>query len=309
MELPKVTVATITYNQAEYILDTIRGVFNQVYDGQIEFIISNDCSTDNSDKVILDFINLNKPPKNIELKYFNQETNKGIINNFFSTLQMATGQYVAICEGDDYWSDPLKLQKQVKFLEENKDFTMIFTNANVLIESDQSASNKDRGLHIIDESREYKRNELLDNWTVPTASVLYRNGVISDREYLDLVKNEKLIFGDIVLFLYLASRGRVFGLSDYTVNYRRHIVGATNFSKMKAYDEKHYYHLKELIRIFGKEIKSKKIKGHLARLSLSISLTSFSKINLIKALTYLFKSINYDKTPLINYIKIKLNFD
>ena len=120
----KVSVSMPTYGQENYILDAIKGVVSQQYDGEIEFIISNDNSPDQTDEIIENYLKNTDIPNNISIKYIKHENNIGAIPNFAWTLQQSSGKYIAICEGDDYWTDPLKLQKQVDFLEENEEYTM-----------------------------------------------------------------------------------------------------------------------------------------------------------------------------------------
>ena len=118
-----VSICMITYNHANYIRQAIEGVMMQRTSFDIELIIGDDCSTDSTRDICLRFqktypgkIRLNEKINNI-----------GPIKNFIKTLGACTGKYVAICEGDDYWVDPLKLQKQVDFLESNNDYSSLFS--------------------------------------------------------------------------------------------------------------------------------------------------------------------------------------
>ena len=118
-ELPKVSVVTITYGHEKYITETLDGVLMQQYDGPVEFIIANDNSPDATDQVVKKYF-LEKPaPSNFEIKYTKHDTNIGAMSNFLWAMEQTTGKYIALCEGDDYWTDPLKLQKQVTALESN----------------------------------------------------------------------------------------------------------------------------------------------------------------------------------------------
>ena len=125
-ELPKVSVVTITYGHEKYIAETLDGILMQQYDGPVEFIIANDNSPDATDEVVKKYFLENPAPSNFEIKYTKHETNKGMMPNFIWALEQATGKYIALCEGDDYWTDPLKLQKQVDFLESHPDYSVTF---------------------------------------------------------------------------------------------------------------------------------------------------------------------------------------
>jgi glycosyltransferase involved in cell wall biosynthesis len=118
----KVSVVMITFNHENYIREAIEGVLMQETDFEMELIISNDCSTDATNIVIEDFL-LNHPNA-FKVKYFNQEKNLGMMPNFIFTLNQSKGNYIAICEGDDYWTDTYKLQKQVDFLEANPEYVI-----------------------------------------------------------------------------------------------------------------------------------------------------------------------------------------
>lgn len=126
-EFPKVSVVTITYGHEYYITQTIDGVLKQDYPGVIEFIIANDNSPDDTDKILSNYFSQKKIPDNITIKYTNHKINKGAVSNFSWAIAQASGKYVALCEGDDYWTDHFKLQKQVDFLEKNEDYSLCFT--------------------------------------------------------------------------------------------------------------------------------------------------------------------------------------
>jgi glycosyltransferase involved in cell wall biosynthesis len=119
-----VSVVMITYNHEKYIAEAIKGVLMQKCDFDIEFIIANDKSTDQTHQVINEIIDGTTIADHINLRYYNHPNNKGMMKNFIWSVQQAKGRYIALCEGDDYWIDPYKLQKQVNILEANPDLAM-----------------------------------------------------------------------------------------------------------------------------------------------------------------------------------------
>ncbi|UAM96630.1 glycosyltransferase [Polaribacter litorisediminis] len=121
---PLVSIITITYNHEKYIKDTILGVLKQKCDFDLEFIISNDKSTDNTDGAITQILKGINVPDNIKIRYFNHDKNKGVAENFIWIVEQANGKYLAYCEGDDYWTNPFKLQTQVDLLENNGAISM-----------------------------------------------------------------------------------------------------------------------------------------------------------------------------------------
>lgn len=218
---PKVSVVTITYAHEKYIEDTLRGVLMQQYDGPIEFIIANDNSPDQTDEVVKKFFDTHPIPENIEIKYTCHQENKGMMPNFIWALEQATGEYIALCEGDDYWTDPLKLQKQVDFLEANKEFALVHTavinnKSNVYTESTWKPRH-----HI------YSICELANDNYFYTLTALVRN-IRNVNEKLNniIVKNSNLKAGDHLYFMLAAEYGRIKFLNEITGVYRIHEGGA-----------------------------------------------------------------------------------
>lgn len=135
-ETPLVSICCITYNHAPYIRKCLDGFLMQKVDFPFEIIIGEDCSTDNTRRICEEYADKN--PDIINL--LPSECNLGAVENERRVMQTAKGKYIAFCEGDDYWTDPLKLQKQVDFLESNSDYTVCFHNR--LVERDGVVSFK-----------------------------------------------------------------------------------------------------------------------------------------------------------------------
>ena len=168
---PLVSVCMITYGHEKYVRQSIESILMQKTDFDFELIISNDCSPDNTDQVIKDMINHHKRSKLI--KYVNQEENLGMYDNFMFTINSAKSKYIAFCEGDDYWTDPMKLQKQVDFLESHPEFEVCFTNINII--NDQGDVIKDQ--HIPSQRRsvfEHKETFLVSLQACALFSILIR---------------------------------------------------------------------------------------------------------------------------------------
>lgn len=129
-----VSVVMITYGHEKYIRQAIEGVLMQQGDFDLELVIANDCSPDNTDAVVQDVLSHHSNAHWI--RYVRHEKNIGMMPNFIFALQQAKGKYIALCEGDDYWTDPCKLQKQVDFLEANPDYSICWTKYKVLKQSE-----------------------------------------------------------------------------------------------------------------------------------------------------------------------------
>jgi glycosyltransferase involved in cell wall biosynthesis len=125
-DIPLVTVFMISYNQQNYIIEALENVLNQKTDFNFQIILSDDCSTDQTEKVVDNFLQ-NHPKKNL-VTFIKQEKNLGWMPNFIFTLQKCQdsgAKYIAMCEGDDFWTNPDKLQKQIDLLEQNPDVALI----------------------------------------------------------------------------------------------------------------------------------------------------------------------------------------
>src|SRR5688572_14136755 len=114
-----VSVCMITYGHEPFIREAIEGVLMQRVEFNIEFIIADDASPDGTEQIIKEYV-LSHPKRHC-IRYTKHESNKGMIGNLVWAIGECNGKYIALCEGDDYWTDPLKLQKQVDFLEQNND--------------------------------------------------------------------------------------------------------------------------------------------------------------------------------------------
>ena len=126
-----VSICIITYNQEKYIARAIESALMQQCNFLYEIIISDDCSTDKTKTIIDQYAG--KYPGLI--KAFHADHNLGMLKNWEKALKLCTGRYIALMEGDDYWNDPHKLQKQFDILESHPDCAISFTNATNIYES------------------------------------------------------------------------------------------------------------------------------------------------------------------------------
>jgi len=120
---PAVSVCTRTYNLEEYISETLDSFLMQETDFPFEIVIDDDCSTDDTVEVISRYVH--QFPNIIRADF--RKKNIGARQSLLKNMQRARGKYIAYCDGDDYWTDPLKLQKQVDFLEKNDEYVLTFS--------------------------------------------------------------------------------------------------------------------------------------------------------------------------------------
>lgn len=244
METPLVSICSITYNHAPYIRECIDGFLMQKTNFPIEIIINDDCSNDGTTEIIKEYAakypNIIHPIYHDENQY--QKGIRGMFQKF--VIPHARGKYIALCEGDDYWTDPLKLQKQVDFLESHPTFSLCFHNAHTKM-LDGSINDT---IYNISGTREYTSSEILQNWTIPTASVVYRSGAIDN----DPIRfNPKFRFGDNVLFLTAAKHGKLYCMDEYMSVYRKNIGGVTISNGNISWNETLIEHFKALDTVFG----------------------------------------------------------
>lgn len=124
--IPLVSVVMITYGHESFIEEAINGVLMQECNFEIELIIANDCSPDKTDEVIQHILKTH--PRASRINYIKHEKNIGMMPNFIYAMQKAKGKYIALCEGDDYWTDSYKLQKQFNILENNPEYKFCISN-------------------------------------------------------------------------------------------------------------------------------------------------------------------------------------
>lgn len=221
-ELPKVSVVTITYGHEKYITETLDGVLMQQYQGPVEFIIANDNSPDATDEVVKKYFLENPAPSNFEIKYTKHETNKGMMPNFIWALEQATGEYIALCEGDDYWTDPLKLQKQIEFLQSNDEFVAHSHNVQIV-------GLQNRPFSIMP-SRVFVFKDLLERRMFHTNSVTFRNNRSITRK-LKLALN--IFSSDKYLFLSLTQYGKINYSDDTMAVYNKNVGGISRNVEFK----------------------------------------------------------------------------
>ncbi len=215
-----VSICCESFNHAPFLRDCLEGFIMQKANFKFEILIHDDASTDGSADIIREYAakypDLFKPILQTENQY-----SKGI--NIWNSIQhpRAKGKYIAQCEGDDYWTDPLKLQKQVDFLESHPDYTMCFHNA---IKHYENSEKPDKLVANL-ETREYQAVEFALKSFTPTASILFRKSVIESNYYKSISTNKHIYVGDEPLFFTCLSLGKAYCLKQPMSVYRIHDNG------------------------------------------------------------------------------------
>lgn len=245
-----VSVLMLTYNHEKYIAQAIEGVMMQKVDFYFELIIGDDCSTDKTTKIIQEY--KNKFPDII--KPILRTENIGAGNNYVDINKKAKGKYIAHCEGDDYWTDPNKLQKQVDFLEANPDYVISYTDYSQTVEG--SGQFDDRTNLYYKETLGI--NDLLQHNYISTLTCVFRNNLF--KEFPKEFYNLKV--GDWPLHMLNAMHGKIkYHRGWITGVYRIHDggiwSGQQKIIKYIAYAEVYEFFRTILEKKYHKKIKQK----------------------------------------------------
>lgn len=211
--LPLVSISCITYNHASYIKECIDGFLMQKTNFNFEVLIHDDHSTDGTEEIIKEYA---KQYPDIIKPLFEKENQYSLgkpIGSAVWNLPRARGEYIAICEGDDYWTDPYKLQKQVDFLESHPDYGMCYTKVKRFVQK----SNQ-----FIDEwggPNETMDKLLIEN-TIPTLTAVFHKAIYYN--YLTEIHPSKRgwLMGDYPIWLYFAQNSKIKFINETTGVYR-----------------------------------------------------------------------------------------
>lgn len=212
MESPLVSIQCLVYNHEPYLRQCLDGFVMQKTNFAFEAIVHDDASTDNSAEIIREYAekypDIIKPIYETENQYSKQDGSLDKIMN-----ENTHGKYVAFCEGDDYWIDPLKLQKQVDLLDSDEKYSFCYTKANILYHSQNIISNVGGKPYINYESL------LLEN-PVMTLTTLCRTELL--KKYYEDIEPQKYNWslGDLPMWLYFSSIGTPYFLDEITATYR-----------------------------------------------------------------------------------------
>lgn len=207
-----VSVFILTYNQEKFIGQTIESILEQNTDFPYQLVIGEDYSTDGTRSICEKYANSN-PEK---IKLLPSERNLGLINNFIRTLKECDGKYVAICDGDDYWIDPLKLQKQVIFLENNADYSIVFTGIKFLYPNGDS---HEVVWHELKGTSNFE--DLIFSNFIPSVTALFRNKQ-GEENFPNWIY--RFPYGDWPIYLWATKNGdKIKYLDEVTAVYRKEI--------------------------------------------------------------------------------------
>ena len=205
-----ISVIMITYGHEKFIRQAVEGVLMQKCNFNVELIIANDASPDKTSDIVYDIIKTN--PNANRIKYINRDKNIGGQNNFKDAFEQCKGKYIAHCEGDDYWTDPYKLQKQIDFLETNPDYVLTFHKIKIL---QPNGILVDDFITKIPEN--YQTIEALAQYGnyIHTPSIVYKN-IINELPFEMMISP----IGDYFLYMIIAQHGKLKYFEESMAVYR-----------------------------------------------------------------------------------------
>lgn len=242
--LPLVSIACITYNHEKYIRQCLEGFVMQKTDFKFEIVIHDDASTDKTAEIIREYWrnypDLFKPILQNKNRYSEK---KGILIPY--VYPQCRGKYIALCEGDDYWTDPFKLQKQVDFLEENPEYGLVHTDfmicnsGKIIIPKRKHAWPSGDILNIL----------LFGTYNIGTLTVVFRKNVYDELPKYYLKQNFKM--GDLPLWIEFSRISKVKYLPDITSAYRVLDNSASHSSDIQK-EIQFQYNICEILQFYSK---------------------------------------------------------
>jgi glycosyltransferase involved in cell wall biosynthesis len=240
-DFPLVSIICTAYNHELFIKDALDGFVMQKTTFPFEIIISDDASSDSTVSIINQY-RLKYPQPFLIFCHQENQFSKGTSFILDELIANAKGKYIALCEGDDYWTDPYKLQKQVDFLENNMEYSISFHQSRIL-------NNGVFSDDLIGVETDLDWHDIFSCVYIPTQTVVFRN--IIKKSPLEFMKQ---INGDTFLFCLLAQFGRAKYLNNIEPSvYRIHNSGIWSSKSLK---EKYFTSLNSMI-VYHKYFKGK----------------------------------------------------
>lgn len=241
---PLVSICSLVYNHAPYLRQCLDGFVMQQTTFPFEVVIHDDASTDGSAAIIREYAtrypNIFVPIYQTENQY---SQGKKVSSTF--VFPRARGKYIALCEGDDYWTDPLKLQKQVDFLEANPEYGLVRTDVNRLYQETQMIDTAFFSHPPYSRIKDTYADYLVNAWFAAPCTWVFK------RSLLEYVPTERFVVGDLPLLLTIVSKERVKYINEVTSVYR---ILSSSASHFKTDNEQMHFMdgIAKILCVFGK---------------------------------------------------------
>ncbi len=214
MQNPLVSVRLMVYNNEPYIREAVESILMQQTNFKVEIVVGDDFSTDNTLEIIKSYANteniyFNILDRPVEGAYWKDRQKLGRLYNFKNIIDNCSGKYIALLDGDDYWTDPLKLQKQVDFLESNNGFNYCAHNSYSL----KGEELEEIKLNV----QEISFEKLIFKNVLNSGTLVFRANSFSLPDYFVSLET-----GDWAIQLFSIKNSKAFVLKDFMSAYRIH---------------------------------------------------------------------------------------
>lgn len=216
---PLISVLILTYNQRQFIAQAVDSVLAQKTGFNYEIVISDDHSTDGTADILLEY--QKRYPVKFKININNE--NVGALRNAFEiAVPLCRGKYLAFLEGDDYWNDESKLERQIRFLEENGEFGLVHSDVNQFYEAKQSLIENYNAINGITIPEGHIYNELLDpeKYIIKTPSVILIKELIEKYFDFSVIREMNWVLSDLFLWLSIARFTKVKYFPEAMATYR-----------------------------------------------------------------------------------------
>lgn len=281
---PTVSVCMITYNHERYIKQAIESILMQETTFLVELVIGEDHSNDNTRQICEKYAS--EFPHIIRLLH--SDINLGMERNFLRTLESCRGKYIALCEGDDYWTYSQKLQRQVEFLEKKSEYNLICHRYGIIMGNDAQDFTEDNLNNFFNQNSVFFDIDLkllTTHWVTKTLTSVFR------REAIDLKELSKYrYFRDVHLFYSLIKKGKGRCFNNNWGMYRKHEGGIHSTNSSYKMTETRVKIYKEIFQ--QNPSPEAKILYEKASLSLLIKRLFYKKISYSQFLLEFFQNIH-----------------
>lgn len=237
-----VSICIISYNHEDFITQAINSVLHQKGSFDLEIVIGDDGSTDNTQEIIRKTA---KTHSEINFVLLMREKNIGMMPNFIDTLNSCTGDFIAFLEGDDFWIDDQKLAKQIQSFSENNDISGVFTDTlevNHEGKSLQKFSAYRKALHA-KSSGVMRAHQIIE----APLRIVHIGSLMVKKQHFDFpVWFEKVKAGDFIFVVFLLVKGPFYYLNEAMVAYRKHEESVT--SSNQGFNKEYYLHLESAFK-------------------------------------------------------------
>jgi len=219
---PTVSVFVMVYNHEKFLHECLEGILMQQCNFPFNIVVGEDCSSDRSREILLDYEK--KYPGKFKLLL--HDKNIGAAANQNAVLAACEGKYIALCEGDDYWTDPMKLQKQVDFLQENEEYSLVYTDVHKVKSTNDIICRNFLSINEFKSLNSYDDFLLVAPFRAP-CTWLFKAADIAG---FDILHKSSVPLMDLSLLLLLSKEKKTFFLPEVTAHYRVLNNSASHFS-------------------------------------------------------------------------------